>query len=109
MLFAALQTAPGVERVVHDNSMLQHFVVIGKVGGKTVRNRKQAVALRRQVRTRRVGAAHDRGQMIEGSVFNTVGADDGVERATVADMSEFDTLDVIGGATEVGSHLGDLV
>src|SRR6478609_3141921 len=51
--------APGVERVVQDHAVLQHLVVVGVDVAEAQRDREQAVALRRKVEPRGVGASHD--------------------------------------------------
>ena len=38
--------APGVERVINDHAVLQHFVIVRKIGRETERDREQAAALR---------------------------------------------------------------
>src|SRR5262249_17871223 len=55
-----------------------------------------------------VGSAHDLGEVIESRIFNVVDAQDGVERATLAFVREFDAVDVVGRATDFlgkGHHL----
>src|SRR5262245_26965653 len=84
--------APGVERVVHHQSVPEHFVVVGKVGRETERNREQTTALRAQIMARRVGASHDLGEVIERPIFDVVDTEDGVERATLAFVREFDAF-----------------
>src|SRR5215203_2194291 len=47
-----LQAAPGVERVVHDQAVPEHLVIVGVVGRQAVGDGEQAFALRREVRPR---------------------------------------------------------
>ena len=49
-----LAFAPGVERFINDHPDLQHFMVVGDVGGKPFRNCQQSRSLRRVVETIRV-------------------------------------------------------
>src|SRR5947207_1870296 len=48
--------APRVERVVHRHAVLEHFMVVGKIGRQPERQGKQPRGLRRKVEASRVGA-----------------------------------------------------
>src|SRR2546426_788296 len=76
-----------------------------------MRDRKQALTLRRKVRPRRIGASDDRRQMVERWIVDVVSSHDGVKRTAVADVSELDILDVVwcgtclcGGREHVAGH-----
>src|SRR5437016_4698184 len=43
------RAAPGIERVVHDHAVLEHFVVVVEICREAERDRKQAAALRGEV------------------------------------------------------------
>src|SRR6266545_7484870 len=80
--------APGVERVVNHHAVLQHLVIIGKICRKPKRDCEQAAALRRQIVARGVGAADDRGKVVERRIGDTEDAQERVERAAFALMGE---------------------
>src|SRR5215813_15420302 len=85
--FALKRAAPGVERVVHDQALAQQFMVVGDNGFQSLRYREQPWGLRREIGTRRVGAAHNRGQLRKGGVIcEIVLGEKSVEAAEVADM-----------------------
>src|SRR5262249_27082771 len=105
---SALQAGPGVERVVHDQTMLEHFVVIGKVAGKSIRNRKQPVALRGEIGPRRIRAADDHCEMVQRLIVNVVDADDCIKGTVLADVAEFSIFDVVRRASYLTGDLGDL-
>jgi hypothetical protein len=65
MGFRLQGTAPSVERVVYDHAVGQHFMVVGEVRREAEGNREQPAALRRQIMSRCVGAAHDGGELFE--------------------------------------------
>src|SRR5262245_18058230 len=84
--------------------MLEQLVVVGEVGGKPVRDREQAFALRRKVGARRVGAADNQGKAIQRRILDVENAHDRIERAAIADVSKLDALDVVGnGASLLGN------
>ena len=45
-----LQATPCVKRVIDDHPMVEHFVIVAIIGREAMRDREQAVALRRQIR-----------------------------------------------------------
>src|SRR6266566_1894709 len=88
--------APGVERVVHDHPVLQHFMVIREVSRKAERNCKQAAALRGQIVPRCIGAPDNRRQVVESRVLDVVDAQDRIERTALALVRELDAIDIVG-------------
>ena len=78
----------------------------GKLARQAVRDCEQALALRREIGTRRVSAAHDRCQTVKRGIVDVVGVDDRIKRASIADVPEFNALDVVGGASDIGGDLG---
>src|SRR5947207_2356277 len=70
--FALQRPAPRIERVVHHHTVLEHRVVVGEIGGKTERQRKQTRRLRGKFETRGIGASDDQGQRVERRVLDAV-------------------------------------
>src|SRR3954467_12918733 len=58
--------APTVESVVQSEARLELLMVVRIETGKAERGSRQPRRLRRELRPRRVGAAHDRGEAGEG-------------------------------------------
>jgi hypothetical protein len=63
--------------------MPEHVVVVREVGREAMGDRQQALALRRQIGPRRIGAAHDGCEAIERRILDAVSLDDRIERAAV--------------------------
>ena len=61
-----------------------------------MRDRQQSLALGREIRSRGVGTADNSGQMVERHVFDFMNSYDRVEGTAVADVSEFNVLDIVG-------------
>src|SRR5215472_8993872 len=70
VLLILAASAPGIERIVHHKPVFEHLVVVGEIRRETERQCEEARRLRRQFRTRRVGAAHDDGERIERRVLD---------------------------------------
>src|SRR5258708_37204618 len=96
MRLALKISAPGVERVVHYQAVLQHFVVVGEYGGEAERDRIEASRLRRQLQPRSVGTADDGGQCHKRRIIEAVFFEEGVEAALLTKMAQLDTGNVIG-------------
>ena len=105
MRFRLESATPGVERVVHHHAVPEHFVIVRKVRGQAERDGEQAAALRGQIVSGRVGPSDDLGQMVESRILDAVDAQDGVERASLAFVREFDPVDVVGRSARL---FGDL-
>ena len=71
-------------------------MVVGEVRREAEGNREQPAALRRQIMSRCVGAAHDGGELFERRILDAVNSQKRVERASIALMGEFDALDIEG-------------
>ena len=54
-----------------------------------------------QIVSGRVGASDDLGQMVESRILDAVDTQDGVERAALAFVGEFDPVDVVGRSARV--------
>src|SRR5882757_3398661 len=86
--FTLEATTPGVERVVDDHAMLQHFVVVGEDMAEAERDREQAGRLRREIEARGIGASDDVGELLERWFGEVILLEKGVEAAFPADMGE---------------------
>src|SRR6476661_152553 len=82
-LFLSL-LAPGVERVVHHQAVLQHLVVVRVVARETKRDRREARGLRREVEPGGVGPAHDEREVRERRIGQAVMLQKSVEAAKLA-------------------------
>src|SRR5207237_4680306 len=88
VLLVLTAAAPGVERIVHHEAVLQHLMVVREIRRKTERQGQKARRLRRQFRPRRIGAAHDDGKRIERRVLDAVDLQKGIKAAQLALMRE---------------------
>src|SRR5260221_5930295 len=88
-------SAPGVERVVHYQAVLQHFVVVGEYGGEAERDRIEASRLRRQLQPRSVGTADDGRQCHKRRIIEAVFFEGSVEAALLTKNDQLDTRKVI--------------
>jgi len=84
--FVLQSCAPGVQGVVNDEPVTQHFVVVSYRRGEAERNGIEACGLRSQVEPRRVRTANDCGQPRQGRVVELVLLEEGIEAAKLADM-----------------------
>src|SRR5207237_3252338 len=81
VLLVLTAAAPGVERIVHRQTMPQHLMVVCEIRRKTERQSEKTRRLRRQFRPRRIGAAHDDGKRIERRVLDAVNLQKGIKAA----------------------------
>src|SRR5438270_1722504 len=88
VLLVLTAAAPGVERIVHHEAVLQHLMVVCEIRRKTERQGQKARRLRRQFRPRRIGAAHDDGKRLERLVLDAVDLQKGIKAAQLALMRE---------------------
>ena len=84
MGFALALTAPGVQRVVHNQSMFEHRMVVGKIGREAERQRQQTRRLRREIEACRVGSAHCHRQGVERRVADPIDPEKRVKAAELA-------------------------
>src|ERR1043166_6936134 len=62
VLLVLTAAAPGVERIVHHETVLEHLMVVWEIHRQTERHSEKARRLRRQFRPRGIRAAHDDGK-----------------------------------------------
>src|SRR5215207_8623357 len=98
-------TAPAVERVVEDEAVPQHLMVVLEARAQAERDGEQPRRLRRQVEPLGVRAADDAGELVERGIVQSVLGEEGVEAAALADMRELDPRHVVrGGAGLLGDR-----
>src|SRR5262245_21169112 len=90
-----LHATPRVEAVSNDHPISQHLVIIGEIARQPVRDGEQALALRREAGSGRVGPPHDGRQAVEGRILDVVGLHDRIERTAVTTGAELDSLAVV--------------
>src|SRR5262245_29124778 len=103
------QSAPGVQRVIHNQTVLQHFMVIGKVARQSIRNREQSLALRGEIGPRRISPSDNGRQMVKCLIVDVVNTYDRVKGAAVCNVTKLGIFDVVRRTAYVLGHLGDLV
>src|SRR5262245_62467345 len=96
-----LHATPRVEAVSNDHPISQHLVIIGEIARQPVRDGEQALALRREAGSGRVGPPHDGRQVVEGRILDVVGLHDRIERTAVTNVAELDALDVVWRAADL--------
>src|SRR3989449_9141121 len=88
--------APGVERVVDEHAVLEHFVVILVKARQAERDREQPGGLRREIETVRICAAHDDRELPQCRIFlQAEEFQEGIEAAFLAGVGELDVGDII--------------
>src|SRR5260221_3539445 len=90
-----LGSTPAVERVIDDHALREHCVIVGEIDLEPLRDREEALRLRRKVGMARIGAADDQGEAIDRPIRDAIGLDDGIEAAELAMMTELDIRDVV--------------
>src|SRR5438445_6614102 len=101
---------PGIERVIDDEAVLQHFVVVRRQVSQAHGDREQPSGLRGEVMAVGVGAAHDFGDCNDGGIAGQiVSGDECVKAAALADMREFHARHIIGRRTRFLGNMDNLI
>src|SRR5260221_1423481 len=90
-----LGPTPVVERVIDDHALREHRVIVGEIDLESLRDGKQPRRLRCQIGTPRIGTAYDQGEAIECRIGDLVDADEGIEAAELAVVTELDIRNVV--------------
>src|SRR5262245_14343435 len=89
------RATPFVERVVENQSVPQHLVIVVPMEMRQAeREREKAGRLRREIESSCVGRPHDRGESIESRILQAVLGEKRVEAALLANVAEFDSGNV---------------
>jgi len=91
----ALHFAPGVERLVQRQAVLQQLVIVSVESRQTERHRAKPRRLGRELEPPGIGPAHDRRKPRKRRLAQLVFLQERVETAERADMSELDAIDVV--------------
>src|SRR5215217_1747912 len=89
-------TAPAVERVVEDEAVPQHLVVVVEARAQAERDGEQPRRLRCQVEPLGVRTPNDPGELVKRRIIQPVLGKEGIEAAPLADMRELDFRHVVG-------------
>ena len=82
--------APGVERVVDEHAVLEHFVAILVKARQAERDREQPGGLRREIETVRICAAHDDRELPQCRIFlQAEEFQEGIEAAFLAGVGTY--------------------
>lgn len=84
MAFVLAALAPGIERVIDDEPMTEHLVVIEKSGGEAEGDGVEPGRLRCQVESGGIRAAHNHGEAPERLVPEIVFLEERIETALIA-------------------------
>lgn len=109
MSFVLQRYAPGIERVIHDEPVTEHLVIVRDRRGEAKRDGIETCALRREIEPRGVGGPNDQRQPLQARIGQLVFGDKGIEAAPLPDMTQLHTRNVIRdspGVLRDGEHLG---
>jgi hypothetical protein len=87
---------PGIERVVHEEPVAEHLVIVRDRRGKAERNGIEPSALRRKIESRGVSAPDDQRQALQAEIGQLVFGDKGIEAAPLPDMAQLHIRNVVG-------------
>jgi len=80
--------------LVEDHPAPEHLVIVREVEREPLRQGHEAGGLVRQLRTPRVGRAHDERQLVERRITQAVLLDERIEAAPVTVVTQLDSFDV---------------